>query len=194
MNITTLTPEPEMEKTEKKMITTHKKSVKKQKHRKRSDKSKKSKKNKKSKKSKKSKSKKRSGNKSKKHKSGKKHRNPYEYNIENQIGQFYEMTLKHLSSEQKGFLNVVNNSIVFNKGGKGSELYLRDLEKMPWWTFKLTDVKQKLPIASPLLVGPVSFEMIFKQADKNSEIKRFLSIQNGNLYLVKDQELNAAFL
>ena len=183
MNITTLTPEPEMEKMkkiEKKIITTRKKSVKKQKQRKRSDKHKKSK-------SKKSKKSKKSGK-------SKKHRNPYEYNIENQIAQFYEMTLKHLSSEQKGFLNVVNNSIVFNKGGKGSEMYLRDLEKMPWWTFKLTDVKQKLPIASPLLVGPVSFEMVFKQADKNAEIKRFLSIQNGNLYLVKDQELNAAFL
>ena len=100
------------------------------------------------------------------------------------------MTLKYLSSGQKGFLNVVNNSIVFNKGGSGTELYLKNLEEMPWWTFKLTDVKQKLPIASPLLIGPLTFKMTFTQADKNAEIERRLTIQNGNLYLIKDYLLN----
>ena len=120
----------------------------------------------------------------------KKHRNPYEYNIVNQISQFYEMTLAHLSSFQKGFLSVANNSIMFNKGGIGTELYLKNLEEMPWWTFKLADVKQKLPIASPLLVGPLTFKMTFTQADKNAEIERRLTIQNGNLYLIKDYLLN----
>ena len=172
MNLATLTPVAKsVEKSEKKSV---KKSVKKHKQ---------------------------SGKSGKKHKrsgksgrSGKKRhhprRNPYEYNIRNQIDQFYKMTLEQLSSEQKGFLNIVDNAIVFNKGGNGTELYLKDLENMPWWTFKLTDVKQKLPIASPLLVGPLTFKMAFKQADKNAEIKRLLSIQNGNVYLVKDHELN----
>ena len=176
MNLATLTPKPEMVKN---TSTPRKKTVKK--HKRRSNK--------------RNKSIKKSIKKSSK-KSGKKHHrsNPYEYNIQNQIDQFYEMTLKYLSSEQKGFLNVVNNSIVFNKGGKGTELYLKDLENMPWWTFKLSDIKQKLPIASPLLVGPLSFKMTFKQEDKNAEIKRSLSVQNGNLYLVKEHELNTAFL
>ena len=182
MNLATLTPVAKsVEKSEKKSV---KKSVKKHKQ---SGKS--------------GKKHKRSGKSGKKHKrsgksgrSGKKRhhprRNPYEYNIRNQIDQFYKMTLEQLSSEQKGFLNIVDNAIVFNKGGNGTELYLKDLENMPWWTFKLTDVKQKLPIASPLLVGPLTFKMAFKQADKNAEIKRLLSIQNGNVYLVKDHELN----
>lgn len=178
MNLATLTPVAKsVEKSEKKSV---KKSVKKHK---RSGKS-----------GKKHKRSGRSGRSGKKHKrSGKKkhpRRNPYEYNIRNQIDQFYKMTLEQLSSEQKGFLNIVDNAIVFNKGGNGTELYLKDIENMPWWTFKLTDVKQKLPIASPLLVGPVTFKMVFKQADKNAEIKRVLSIQNGNVYLVKDHELN----
>ena len=100
------------------------------------------------------------------------------------------MTLAHLSSSQKGFLSVVNNSIVFNKGGNGTELYLKNLEEMPWWTVKLTDIKQKLPIASLLLVGPLTFKMTFTQGDKNSEIERRLTIQNGNLFLIKDYLLN----
>ena len=168
MNLATLTPTPKPE------IVTGKKSVKKRKISNKRDK----KSNKKSDKSNK--------------KSGKKrHRsNPYEYNIQNQINQFYEMTLKYLSSGQKGFLNIVNNSIVFNKGGSGTELYLKNLEEMPWWTFKLADVKQKLPIASPLLVGPLTFKMTFTQADKNAEIERRLTIQNGNIYLIKDYLLN----
>jgi hypothetical protein len=188
MNLATLTPKPEMVKN---TSTQRKKTVKK--HKRRSNKRNKS--GKKSSKKSSKKSGKKSGKKSSKKSSKKHHRsNPYEYNIQNQIDQFYEMTLKYLSSEQKGFLNVVNNSIVFNKGGKGTELYLKDLENMPWWTFKLSDIKQKLPIASPLLVGPLSFKMTFKQEDKNAEIKRFLSVQNGNLYLVKEHELNTAFL
>lgn len=193
MNLATFTPKPEIVKnkstTRKKTVKT----VKSVKTMKRSNKKRKIvKSDKKHKSVKKSDKKRKISNK----KSGKKyHRsNPYEYNIQNQIDQFYEMTLKYLSSEQKGFLNVVNNSIVFNKGGKGTELYLKDLENMPWWTFKLSDIKQKLPIASPLLIGPVSFKMTFKQEDKNAEIKRFLSVQNGNIYLVKEHELNTAFL
>ena len=172
MNLATLTPTPKPE------IVTGKKSVKKRKISNKRDKKRDKKSNKKSDKSNK--------------KSGKKrHRsNPYEYNIQNQINQFYEMTLKYLSSGQKGFLNIVNNSIVFNKGGSGTELYLKNLEEMPWWTFKLADVKQKLPIASPLLVGPLTFKMTFTQADKNAEIERRLTIQNGNIYLIKDYLLN----
>jgi len=178
MNLATLTPVAKsVEKSEKKSVKKHKRSGKSGKKHKRSGKS--------------GKKHKRSG---KSGRSGKKRhhprRNPYEYNIRNQIDQFYKMTLEQLSSEQKGFLNIVDNAIVFNKGGNGTELYLKDLENMPWWTFKLTDVKQKLPIASPLLVGPLTFKMAFKQADKNAEIKRLLSIQNGNVYLVKDHELN----
>ena len=51
-------------------------------------------------------------------------------------------------------------------------------------------IKQKLPIASPLLIGPLTFKMTFTQADKNAEIERLLTIQNGNLYLIKDYLLN----
>lgn len=179
MNLATLTPTP----TPKPEIVTGKKSLKKS-NKKRKISNKRDKKN--GKKSNKKRDKK-SGK-----KSGKKHHrsNPYEYNIQNQINQFYEMTLKYLSSGQKGFLNVVNNSIVFNKGGSGTELYLKNLEEMSWWTFKLADVKQKLPIASPLLIGPLTFKMTFTQADKNAEIERRLTIQNGNLYLIKDYLLN----
>ena len=185
MNLATLTPTPKPE------IVTGKKSVKKRKISNKRDKKRDKKSNKKSDKKRDKKSYKKRYKKRHK-KSGKKHHrsNPYEYNIQNQINQFYEMTLKYLSSGQKGFLNIVNNSIVFNKGGSGTELYLKNLEEMPWWTFKLADVKQKLPIASPLLVGPLTFKMTFTQADKNAEIERRLTIQNGNIYLIKDYLLN----
>jgi hypothetical protein len=113
MNLATLTPTPKPE------IVTGKKSVKKRKISNKRDKKRDKKSNKKSdkKRDKKSDKKRDKSGKKRDKKSGKKrHRsNPYEYNIQNQINQFYEMTLKYLSSCQKGFLNIVNNSLVFNK-------------------------------------------------------------------------------
>ena len=118
------------------------------------------------------------------HKSSRKRRNTNEYNIQNQINQFYQMTLAHLSQDQKGFLDISDNTITFT-----GSIAMTELQQMPWMP-NLKDVKQKMPIASPLLLGPFTFKLIFSQANKTKEVERRLTIQNGTICLVKDLLLN----
>jgi hypothetical protein len=114
----------------------------------------------------------------------KKRRNTNEYNIQNQINQFYQMTLAHLSQDQKGFLDISDNTITFT-----GSIAMTELQQMPWMP-NLKDVKQKMPIASPLLLGPFTFKLTFSQANKTKEVERRLTIQNGTICLVKDLLLN----
>ena len=118
------------------------------------------------------------------HKSSKKRRNTNEYNIQNQINQFYQMTLAHLSQDQKGFLDISDNTITFT-----GSIAMTELQQMPWMP-NLKDLKQKMPIASPLLLGPFTFKLTFSQANKTKEVERRLTIQNGTICLVKDLLLN----
>ena len=114
----------------------------------------------------------------------KKRHNTNEYNIQNQINQFYQMTLAHLSQDQKGFLDINDNTITFT-----GSIAMTELQQMPWMP-NLKDVKQKMPIASPLLLGPFTFKLTFSQANKTKEVERRLTIQNGTICLVKDLLLN----
>lgn len=126
---------------------------------------------------------KRSGKRDKR-KSGRKRKNMNEYNTQTQLNQFYVMTLAHLSDDQKGFLDVSDNSVKFT-----GSISLTELQNMPWMP-NLKNVTQKLPIASPLLLGPFTFKIEFSQADKTKEVERHLTIQNGTICIVKDLLLN----
>jgi hypothetical protein len=94
------------------------------------------------------------------------------------------MTLAHLSQDQKGFLDISDNTITFT-----GSIAMTELQQMPWMP-NLKDVKQKMPIASPLLLGPFTFKLTFSQANKTKEVERRLTIQNGTICLVKDLLLN----
>lgn len=118
------------------------------------------------------------------HKSKRKQRDHSLYTIQNQIDQFYKMTLDHLSTDQKGFLDISNNAIKFT-----GKISMEQLQEMPWMP-ELKDIKAKLPIASPVLLGPFTFTLAFSQKIKTEAVERRLTVQNGTLCLVKNQLLN----
>jgi hypothetical protein len=112
----------------------------------------------------------------KKSKSIKKSKKSSDYNLPNRIKYFYEMTLKNLSTN-KDLLQLKDKNIIYGKAT------MKELLNMPW----MFNVK---PLWSSVQ-EPYFFELSLTHKNKNDKIDKFLSIHNGNIYLIKDKDLNS---
>ena len=101
-----------------------------------------------------------------------------DYNVPNKIKFFYDITLKKLSPENKGLLEVnKDKSIIYGKAS------MKELKTMPWM-FNVNPIWSSVP-------EPYTFELSFSQYSKGTEIKKMLSINNGSVFLVKNLDLNS---
>jgi hypothetical protein len=88
------------------------------------------------------------------------------------------MTLNKLKlSENKAFLEVKKDKNTLF--GKVTE---KELKTMPWM-YGVNPVWSSIP-------GPYMFELSLSQKEEGSEIQKKLSIYNGNVFLIKDMNLN----
>ena len=100
------------------------------------------------------------------------------YNVPNKIKYFYDITLKCLSPENKQFLKINKDEQMIN--GKAS---MKELKKLPWM-FKVNPIWTSAP-------DPYTFNLIFTKSDKEKEIQKHLTINNGSVFLVKNLNLNS---
>ena len=101
-----------------------------------------------------------------------------EYNVPNKMKFLYDITLKVLSPENKGLLELdKDNYIIYGKAS------MKELKSMPWM-FNVNPIWSSVP-------EPYTFQLSFAQYGKGTEIKKMLSINNGSVFLVKNLNLNS---
>ena len=89
---------------------------------------------------------------------------------------FHDSTLKHLSTENKEFLQInKKDQILYGR------ISTKELLQMPWM-FNVKPIWTSVP-------EPYTFTLKFTQVNKEA-IQTSLSIMNGNAFLLKDLNLN----